>query len=45
MPDALRKGQKAGVRLKDGLISVAVGQAAHISIAEKRIVDLSEILS
>ena len=45
MQDAIRKGQKAGVSLKDGLISVAVGQAAHISIAEKRIVDLSEILS
>ncbi len=45
MQDAIRKDQKAGVSLKDGLISVAVGQAAHISIAEKRIVDLSEILS
>ena len=45
MQDAIRKGQKAGVSLKDGLISVAVGQAAHISIAEKRIVDLREILS
>ena len=45
MQDAIRKGQKAAVSLKDGLISVAVGQAAHISIAEKRIVDLSEILS
>jgi len=45
MQDAIRKGLKAGVSLKDGLISVAVGQAAHISIAEKRIVDLSEILS
>ena len=45
MQDAIRKGQKAGVSLKDGLISVAVGQAAHVSIAEKRIVDLSEILS
>jgi myo-inositol 2-dehydrogenase / D-chiro-inositol 1-dehydrogenase len=45
MQDAIRKGLKAGVSLKDGLISVAVGQAAHISIAEKRIVNLSEILS
>ena len=45
MQDAIRKGLKAGVSLKDGLISVAVGQAAHISIAEKRIVDLREILS
>ena len=45
MQDAIRKGLKAGVSLKDGLISVAVGQAAHVSIAEKRIVDLSEILS
>ena len=45
MQDAIRKGQKAAVSLKDGLISVAVGQAAHISIAEKRIVDLREILS
>ena len=45
MQDAIRNGLKAGVSLKDGLLSVAVGQAAHISIAEKRIVELSEILT
>ncbi|MFQ5554536.1 MAG: Gfo/Idh/MocA family protein [Acidimicrobiia bacterium] len=41
---AIRAGTPAKVTLEDGLTSVAVGQAAHLSIDEGRIVEMSEIL-
>jgi predicted dehydrogenase len=42
--DAIRSGQAPDVSLQDGLISVAVGAAAHRSIDEARPVELSELL-
>ncbi|MFM7878886.1 MAG: Gfo/Idh/MocA family protein [Acidimicrobiaceae bacterium] len=44
MQKAIRQGLESGVTLEDGLLSVAVGQAAHLSIDEKRIVSIDEIL-
>jgi predicted dehydrogenase len=44
MQEAIKQGLESGVTLEDGLLSVAVGQAAHLSIAEKRIVSIDEIL-
>jgi predicted dehydrogenase len=44
MQKAIRQGLESGVTLEDGLMSVAVGQAAHLSIAEKRRVSIDEIL-
>jgi predicted dehydrogenase len=44
MQEAIKQGLESGVTLEDGLLSVAVGQAAHLSIAEKRIVLIDEIL-
>jgi len=44
MQNAIRNGQEPVVTLEDGLVSVAVGQAAHLSIAEKRIVSIDEII-
>ena len=44
MQKAIKQGLKSRVTLEDGLLSVAVGQAAHLSIAEKRIVSIDEIL-
>lgn len=35
---------KAAVDVKDGTLAVAIGQAAHISIKEKRVVLISELL-
>ena len=43
MQRAIREGTKSEVTLQDGLRAVAVGQAAHLSIAEKRPVDISEL--
>ncbi|MEM7141529.1 MAG: Gfo/Idh/MocA family oxidoreductase [Actinomycetota bacterium] len=42
--DAIRDGTPPEVTLHDGLVSVAIGAAAHRSIDEKRPVDLSEFL-
>ena len=43
MQRTIREGTKSEVTLQDGLRAVAVGQAAHLSIAEKRPVDISEL--
>jgi predicted dehydrogenase len=42
---AVRGGLKAQVGLRDGLWSVAIGQAAHLSIEEGRLVQISEVMS
>ena len=42
--DAIMKGTEPEVTLADGLLSVAVGAAAHLSIDEGRAVTLDEIL-
>lgn len=42
--EAIRTGTPAAVTLTDGLWSVAVGQAAHLSIDEGRPVELAELL-
>jgi predicted dehydrogenase len=42
---AVRGGRKAEVGLQEGLISVAIGQAAHLSIEEGRLVLISEVLN
>jgi len=44
MQRAIRNGSKSDVTLSDGLNSVAIGQAAHLSIAQKRVVEISELL-
>lgn len=44
MQEKIRYGGESEVTLQDGLLSVAIGQAAHMSIAEGRIVKLAEIL-
>ncbi len=41
---AIRTGSPPPITLEDGLWSVAMGVAAHTSIAERRIVELGEIL-
>ncbi|MCX6536032.1 MAG: Gfo/Idh/MocA family oxidoreductase [Actinobacteria bacterium] len=43
MQRAIRTGQPSLVTLQDGLNSVAVGQAAHLSIVQKRVVEISEL--
>ncbi len=40
---AIRSGGPAKVTVEDGLRSVAIGAAAHLSITEKRVVQLSEV--
>jgi len=45
MQRAIRTGSSSTVTLQDGLNSVAIGQAAHLSIAQKRVVEISEILN
>jgi predicted dehydrogenase len=40
---ALREGRPAEIGLEEGLRSVATGIAAHRSIAERRMVDISEV--
>ncbi len=42
--DAIRDGKPVPVTLEDGLWSVAIGQAAHLSIDEGRPVELVELL-
>ena len=42
--DAVRNGRRADVSLEDGLLSMAVGVAAQLSIAEQRAVTLDEVL-
>ena len=42
--DAIRNGTSPRVTLEDGLLAVAVGQAAHLSIEEGRPVLMSEVL-
>ena len=42
---AIREGTPATVTLDDGLWSVAVGEAAHRSIDERRPVDLAEVVT
>jgi myo-inositol 2-dehydrogenase/D-chiro-inositol 1-dehydrogenase len=43
--DAIRNGTEPRVTLEDGLLAVAVGQAAHLSIDEGRPVMMSEVLA
>ena len=43
--DAIVSGGTAKVTLEDGLLSVAMGVAAHRSIDEGRPVEMSELLS
>lgn len=45
MQQAVRNSQQPEVGLSEGLWSVAIGQAAHRSIDEQRVVLLSEVLS
>ena len=45
LQSAVRNGREAQVGLSDGLWSVAIGQAAHHSIEEGRLVQISEVLS
>ena len=45
MQAAIRNGRRADVGLSDGLISVAIGQAAHLSIDQGRLVLISEVLA
>ena len=42
---AIQKGTKAEVSLQDGLIAVAIGEAAEKSIKEKRLVYMKEIIN
>ncbi len=42
--DAVRSGSEPAVSLEDGLLSVALGAAAHRSIDQRRPVELNEIL-
>ncbi|MFM8957458.1 MAG: FAD-dependent oxidoreductase [Actinomycetota bacterium] len=44
MQAAIRNGASAEVSLHDGLMSVAIGEAAHRSIAEGRPIAMSEVL-
>ena len=41
---AIQNNTEAEVSLDDGLKAVAIGQAAQLSIKEKRVVKLSELL-
>jgi predicted dehydrogenase len=45
MQRAIRTGAPAEVTLHDGLMSVAMGEAAHRSIASGRPVMMSEVLA
>ena len=40
--DAIKNNKLPDVSLKDGLISVAIGQAAELSIKENRVIKMSE---
>lgn len=43
--DAILNGTKPEVSFEDGMVAVAIGQAAHLSISEKRRVEISEIMA
>jgi predicted dehydrogenase len=43
--EAIRTGAPAAVTLEDGLWSVAIGEAAHRSIDERRPVELAELMA
>ncbi|MFM8303458.1 MAG: Gfo/Idh/MocA family protein [Actinomycetota bacterium] len=43
--DAIRSGRQPAIGLDDGLWSVAIGVAAQRSIAERRVVELDEVLA
>jgi len=45
LQDAVRSGSEAEVGLQEGLCSVAIGQAAHLSIDEGRLVLIKEVMS
>ena len=45
LQDAVRSGTEAEVGLQEGLWSVAIGQAAHLSIDEGRLVRIDEVMS
>ena len=45
LQDAVRSGSEAEVGLQEGLWSVAIGQAAHLSIDEGRLVLIKEVMS
>ncbi len=45
LQEAVRSGGKAEVGLQEGLWSVAIGQAAHLSIEEGRLVQINEVMS
>ena len=42
--NAIKKKLKPEVSLKDGMISVAIGEAAEKSIKEKRIIKIEELI-
>ena len=42
---AIRNNSKSEVSLNDGLISVAIGEAAEKSIKQKRVIYMKEILN
>ena len=44
LQEAIRSGSPPAVTLRDGFASVAIGVAAHVSIDERRVVEMSEIL-
>jgi len=45
MQECVRNDRAAEVSLRDGLRSVAIGEAAHRSIVENRVVKMSEVKS
>jgi hypothetical protein len=45
LQNAVRDGRSAEVGLQEGLWSVAIGQAAHKSIDEGRVVFISEVMN
>jgi hypothetical protein len=44
LQESIRLRRKPEVSLRDGLRSVAIGVAAQISIAENRVVSISEVM-
>ena len=44
LQDAIRSRRKPDVSLLDGLRSVAIGVGAHLSIAQNRVVNISEVM-
>jgi len=41
---AIRSGGRAGVTVEEGMLAVAMGLAAHRSIADRRVVEVAELL-